>query len=145
VVIVSLILIGVFLSGCGKESKSGEITAKEIADQQKVITQYYGYIDQGKYKDAYALTTVGFQRGLSYDNFVYQYREYVKSVKVIAMNRLKQFSDKNNGAFNVALDPSYRKKYPYGDGQLPQVHVLQRENPGSAVWKIDSIGVGRGE
>ena len=144
VVIVSLTLIGVFLLGNGNTvSKSGEITKKDITDQEKVLNEYYEAIDQGKYKDAYNLTSANYRRGRSYDNFVYQYKEYIKSVKIKSMERISQYSDKENGVFNLTFDAIYKQKYPDGNGELPAIHVLQREKKKSPVWKIDSIGIGQ--
>lgn len=145
VVVVALILIGVFFgSSNGNDvSQPGKITNKEIADQKKVINEYYQAIDQGKYRVAYNLTSVNFQKGTSYKNFIYQYKEFVKSVKIKSIARLTQYSDKDDGVFNVTFNVVYKQKYPYFNGKLPGVHVLQREKKKSPVWRIDSIGVGQ--
>jgi NTF2-like N-terminal transpeptidase domain len=146
VVVISLIFIGVFLLGGNGNSvsKPQRITAKEIADQKKVIDEYYQAIDQGNYRNAYNLTDANFKNGMSYKNFVYQYKEFVKSVKIKSIARLMQYSDKDNGVFNVTLNATYKQKYPYYNGELPGVHVLQRDKKGSTVWRLDSIGVGQG-
>jgi len=146
VVVVALILIGVFLFGNSNSkgvSQPGKITAKEIADQKKVINEYYQAIGQGKYRVAYNLTSLNFQKGTSYKNFIYQYKEFVKSVKIKSIARLTQYSDKDDGVFNVTFNVVYKQKYPYFNGKLPGVHVLQREKKKSPVWRIDSIGVGQ--
>jgi len=144
IVIAALVFLGVFFFGSSNGvSQSGKITGKEIADQKKVINEYYQAINQGKYRDAYNLTSANYQRGTSYKNFVYQYENYIKSVKIKSIERLTQYSDKNDGVFNVTFDATYKKKYPYGNGELPGIHTLQRETPKSTVWKIDSIGVGQ--
>ena len=90
VLAISLIFVGILFSGCGSgvAPKPQVITAKEIADQKKVINEYYQAIDQGKYRVAYNLTSVNFQKGTSYKNFIYQYKEFVKSVKIKSIARL---------------------------------------------------------
>ena len=146
VVAISLILIGVFFFGTSNGdgvAKPEAVTSKEIADQIKVINEYYEAIDQGKYRVAYNLTSVNFQKGTSYKNFIYQYKEFVKSVKIKSIARLTQYSDKDDGVFNVTFNVVYKQKYPYFNGKLPGVHVLQREKKKSPVWRIDSIGVGQ--
>jgi len=145
VLAISLIFVGILFSGCGSgvAPKPQVITAKEIADQKKVINEYYQAIDQGKYRVAYNLTSVNFQKGTSYKNFIYQYKEFVKSVKIKSIARLTQYSDKDDGVFNVTFNVVYKQKYPYFNGKLPGVHVLQREKKKSPVWRIDSIGVGQ--
>jgi len=137
-------LVGILFSGCSNGvPKPAVITSKEIADQKKVIKEYYQAINHGKYRAAYNLTTVNYQRGTSYENFVYQYKAYINKVKITSIERQTQYSDKDNGVFYVTFKATYKQKYPYGDGGLPGVHVLQRENKGSTIWKIDSIGVGQ--
>jgi len=144
VVAISLVFVGILFSGCGSGVPKPEpITSKEIADQKKVINEYYQAIDQGKYRVAYNLTSVNFQKGTSYKNFIYQYKEFVKSVKIKSIARLTQYSDKDDGVFNVTFNVVYKQKYPYFNGKLPGVHVLQREKKKSPVWRIDSIGVGQ--
>jgi hypothetical protein len=145
VLAISLIFVGILFSGCGSGApKPAEpITAKEIADQKKVINEYYQAIGQGKYRVAYNLTSLNFQKGTSYKNFVFQYKQYVASVKIKSIARLTQYSDKDDGVFNVTFNVVYKQKYPYFNGKLPGVHVLQREKKKSPVWRIDSIGVGQ--
>jgi len=146
IVIAALVFLGVFFFGSSNGNsvaQPGKITNKEIADQKTVINEFYQAIDQGKYRDAYNLTSANFQRGTSYKNFVYQYENYIKSVKIKSIERLTQYSDKDNGAFSVTFNATYKQKYPYGNGKLPGVHVLQREKKKSPVWKIDSIGIGQ--
>ena len=146
IVIVALVFLGIFLfstSNSDGVTKPGEITSKEIADQRIVIEKYYQAIDQGKYGNAYNATSANFQRGTSYKNFVYQYENYIKNVKIKSIVRLMQYSDKDDGVFKVTFNVVYKQKYPYGNGELPGVHVLQREKKKSPVWKIDSIGIGQ--
>ena len=133
----------VFLSGCGSKPTLGQPTKAEIAAQEKVIQDYYENINKNKYKAAYDLTTANFKKGLSYPNFKFQYEAYINSVKVKAIARMERFSNKNNGVFNVTFDATYKQKYPYNNGELPSVHVVQREKGESNIWKIDSIGVGQ--
>ena len=113
IVIVALVFLGIFLfstSNSDGVTKPGEITKKEIADQKKVINEFYQAINQGKYRDAYNLTSLNFQKGTSYKNFVYQYKEYIKSVKIKSIVRLTQSSDKDNGVFNVTFDAIYKDR-----------------------------------
>lgn len=144
IVIIFLILTGIFLfSNDNSASKSQEITKKEIADQEKLINQYYEAIGQGNYKVAYNLTSANYQRGRSYENFVYQYKTYIKSVKIKSITRLKQYSNKTTGVFNVTFNAIYKQKYSDGNGELPQMHVVQRDKENGNKWKLDSIGIGQ--
>jgi len=134
-----VLLFVVFLSGCGGgKPKVEKITEAEIAAQKKVIQNYYQDIDKKDYEAAYDLTSKNFQRGLSYPNFVYQYKEYVDNVKVKSTEWLEKYSNKTSGVFNVSFDAVYKKKYPVGDGNLPTLHVIAKDGK---KWKLDSIGI----
>ena len=141
--IVCLVVIGIFLFGGGNSKPiSGKPTKAEIAAQEKVIRNYYGDINEKDYKAAYELTSTNFQKGMSYANFRFEYKTYISSVKIESMTRMYKYSAKNNGVFNVTFNAIYRQKYPYFKGELPTVHVVQREKEKSNNWKLDSIGVG---
>jgi hypothetical protein len=138
----TVVLIGLtvlLIAGCGNGSNpSSPVTQKEIKAQKKVITEYYQAINKKDYQKAYSLTSTNFKNGLSYPNFEFQYGNYLTSVQIKSMARLDQFSNKTSGAYDVSFDATYKKKYTNGDGKLPTVHVVQKEE---SQWKIDSIGI----
>jgi len=143
VVIVGLVFLflGIFVWGNDNSSNVISVTQANIKVQKSVITDYYQAIDSKNYKKAYSLTSKNFQRGLSYSNFKYQYKNYINSVQVKSIVRLEQFSTNTSGAYDVTFNATYKNKYPAGDGTLPTIHVVQRDKIQENNWKIDSIGI----
>lgn len=143
VVIVGLVFLclWIFMGGHSSNTDVVLVTQANIKVQKNVITDYYQAIDSKNYKKAYSLTSKNFQRGLSYSNFKYQYKNYINSVQVKSIARLEQFSTNTSGAYNVTFNATYKNKYPVGDGTLPTIHVVQRDKTQGNDWKIDSIGI----
>lgn len=136
ITLVAFLLVSGLVIGCSQDT-TGPITQAEIKEQKEVINNYYKAINDKDYKKAYEMTTLAFQRGLSFPNFKYRYSAYLNSVEVNSISRLENFSEKNSGVYEVSFDVKYKQKYLYGDDNLPTVHVIKKEGN----WKIDSIGV----
>lgn len=131
-----VILACLVLSGCGGADPQGEPTPREIAAQKKVIRDYYSSLSRGRYKDAYDLTSGNYRKGMGYENFVYQYEQFVRDLDVKSITRFDRDSTRDSGVYDVELRVEYRRRPP--SGRLPNIHVIQRTGGGQ--WKIDSMG-----
>ncbi|MBU1671374.1 MAG: DUF4829 domain-containing protein [Actinobacteria bacterium] len=120
-----------------ESGKTGEHPAEE-----QVIYDYFDAINRGDYEAAYELRTMSRQPQSDHQAFVASYQPYIKSVKVVSVKKLPEFSSAEREEFQVEFDATYIKQYPAGSGYLPLFYVVVPDTQNEGEWLIESEGTG---
>jgi len=157
-----LVIAGLLAAGCGGGGESnggaekagnttadvrtveGDTSGEEVARQagEQLLYDYFEAIDEGRYRDAFEMRTMSLQPDADYDAFAASYSDYVKSVRVVSVKRLPEFSSMGREEFQVELDATYVKPYPAGSGQIPTFFILVPHPDREGAWLIESEGTG---
>lgn len=118
--------------------EDGETTERS-APAQSIYT-FYQAIDEGRYEDAYELTTEQYRENLSLEQFESLYRNYVESVRVLEVTGLPEYSEEWREEYRVDFEATYLQNYPAGSGELPMFHILVPDPSDPDRWLIDGMG-----
>lgn len=143
---------GLLLCGCdegGTTAPGGETTTEKTVEKtptrpadEQLLYDYFGAIDEGRYRDAFDMRTASLEPDADFEEFSASYRDYVKSVKVVSVKKLPEFSEPGREEFQVTLDATYIKPYPAGSGQIPMFYILVPDPEHQGGWLIESEGTG---
>lgn len=164
-ILAVLVALGMTFSaiGCGNESGTEPGTEPTVDDQQvqdepvdddngkedpalsaqeQLLYDYYAAIDRHDYQAAYGMCSEKYASGMNYQQFEAMYLEYIKSVKVVSITPLPEFSSPAGEEYRVDFDAVYIKNYPAGSGELPLFHLLVKDPDKPGGWLLDAIGTG---
>lgn len=152
IVLAVMVLATAVTTGCGTTTTTTPSVHTTVPStgatikhtpQEQLIYDYYKAINDKTYETAWAMTTANFKaHRASFAAFQASYADYVKSVKVVSVKKLPEFSTPQREEYDTSYDATYIKLYPAGSGHLPTVNVVVPDPSHPNRWLLDEIGTG---